>query len=581
MPDPQTPVAPPQSVTVSAPPLAQMDTQSSPTSGQIPQQDAPPPPAPTAQQANQAHASMIGHGFKALLSSMGGTTTQYQQTPDGPQPVQVKNSGGDFFRNILAGALTGAAAGGADHSGGFWGGASRGAGAENAGLQQQQQMRQKQAQQQFQNKQAADKASQESTAADTENTLRKAETQIYNLNKLKMLQDIHMGSYNDHTALVNNAKPIVSSYNASGLNPVREGVSETEHEQWIKDHPGDSSLDWQPVGVTNYVDKDNNVGYQTVWDAYDPQGKIKVAPAVIKDWTDSGLLGHRPDLAKALKPDVNGDVTLPYQGLIRLQQQSDSLKSMTKTKQDNDYSVKQQKATLEHLAAEAVSERASANASGSEAALRTYELSQQKAATAAQTNLAKKGWEGLSPTDKVALQPQVQKDINDIRDDLKDPLLKQQLTSNDPDVVKEAQARATDLHQRLDEAQRRSIFVPPSAAGSATDPRVAATVSALKGKTPEEVNAALSTAPIPESSKQAILAGLGIRPGPTEKPDDVVTAKMPDGTTQTMTREDFTAMTTNPARPEVKTAKIINAAPAAPAPDRSPQRRAESLSNLM
>lgn len=574
--DPQI-TAPPQSVSVTAPPQTPLATQSQAPPDQIPQQPAP--PAPSAQQANVAHSAMVGHGFKALLSSMGGTTTQYQQTPEGPVPVQVKNSGGDFFKHILAGAILGGAAG-AEHndgSGAGYGGAARGAAAVQANNQQQQQMRQQQAQQQFQNKLTADKDTREATAADTENTLRKAEIQMYNLNKVKALQDIHQGSFNDHTALVTAAKPIVTSYNASGLTPIREGVSETDHDQWLKDHPGDSSLDWQPVGVTNYVDKDNNVGYQTVWDAYDPKGKIKVAPALIEDWTDSGLLGHRPDLAAALKPDANGDITLPYQGLIRLQQQSDSLRAMTKSRQADDFTQKEQTATLEHLAALKAQEKAAATASGSETTLRNLQIKDATDLKTAQTNLSKNGWDKLTPADKVALQPQVQKDIDDIRRDLSDPVLKEELGSNDPTVVKAAQDRATELHQNLDEARKRNIFVPPSAAAQAAP--IAYTDPTQPGK---QFN-------IPPGQEQAFLKAhpQATKVGGSANPDEQVQVQFPDGSTTNMTRSELqqkqvdasnTDISANPAAAAYAKAKVIGPAPA---PVTNPIAHAAAVQSLM
>lgn len=142
----------------------------------------PPPPQPIQQQdQNQqapvqsspvngpspelAHSALIGHGFKSLVNSMAGSSTQYVQTPGGPQPVEVPNKPGQFFRNILAGAIMGGVAGGQgpNEAGSGWGAAARGAGAAQQGFQQQQQARQQQAQQQFQNQQSANKETRENT----------------------------------------------------------------------------------------------------------------------------------------------------------------------------------------------------------------------------------------------------------------------------------------------------------------------------------------------------------------------------------------------------------------------------------
>lgn len=448
-----------------------------------PPADGPPnaqPTPPSAQQANLAHSAMVGHGFKSLVSSMGGTTTQYQQTPDGPQPVEVKNSGNDFFKHILAGAILGAGAGAEapNNAGSGYAGAGAGISAVHANDQQQQLERQKQAQLQFQNKQAADKAAQESRAADTRDTMEKAQTQIYNYQAMKALQDIHQGDYTAHEGMVKDYAPQVATFEANGFAPVRQNVTEEDHTTWLKDHPGDyGSLIWMPVGVTNYVDKNNQIAYQTVWNAYDPKGKLEVSPDQLKDWKP--ILDKNPALAAGLKPDANGKVSLSFDAIRGVQSQANQMRSVTKQKEQDAYDTNHNTAELQHLADQSAQEKATAAASGSESALRSYQLKQSKAQDTAQTNLVKltksgKGWADLSDQDKVSLQPMVMDEIKSIRSDLSDPLLKEQLSSNDQKEIAEGQARATDLHQRLDAAQARSIFFSPTAkivvpTGSATE----------------------------------------------------------------------------------------------------------------
>lgn len=64
---------------------------------QLPQGPGPqqfqPPAQPTPQQKGLLHSAILGHGFKALM----GNTTEYQQTPNGPVPVQVPNKPGISF----------------------------------------------------------------------------------------------------------------------------------------------------------------------------------------------------------------------------------------------------------------------------------------------------------------------------------------------------------------------------------------------------------------------------------------------------------------------------------------------------
>ena len=90
------------------------------------------------QQPNVQQAPAPSGWHKALQSLMG-SSTQYQQTPNGPVPVQVPNKPGQLFRSILAGAIMGGAAGEEAHQqnpyGGFAGGLTPGA---KAGIQNQQ-----------------------------------------------------------------------------------------------------------------------------------------------------------------------------------------------------------------------------------------------------------------------------------------------------------------------------------------------------------------------------------------------------------------------------------------------------------
>ena len=456
----------------------------------------PPPAPPTAAQANLAHSALVGHGFKSLVSSMGGTTTQYQQTPDGPQPVEVKNSGSDFFKHILAGAILGAGAGAeTPGTGSGWRGAGAGINAVHANDQQAQQQRQQQAQLQFQNKQAADKAAIEANAAQTEDTMRKAQTQMFNYQALEAQQRIHQGDYTAHEGLVKDYAPQVATFEANGLTPVRQNVTEEDHVNWLKDHPGDyGSLIWAPVGVQNYVDKTGQIAYQTVWNAYDPKGKLEVSPDQLKDWKP--ILDKNPALAAGLKPDANGKVTLPYDAIRGIQSQANQMRSITKQKEQDDYTTKHNTAELQHLADQSAAEKAAAAASGSESALRSFERKQQKSAATAQANLAKANgdWTKLAPGDKVALQPIVQDEIKSLRNELSDPVLKEQLGSDDPAQKAAGQERATSLHRALDDAQSRSIFVSPTAAAPANPkgPAVAAANTILGAQPPSSVEDALS-----------------------------------------------------------------------------------------
>src|SRR5271165_606313 len=72
--------------------------------GAAPQQQAPPPsPQQQAQAAQVIHAAKTGSAWNALGRLFEGSSTQYQQGPNGPIPVQVPNKPGQLFSSILKG----------------------------------------------------------------------------------------------------------------------------------------------------------------------------------------------------------------------------------------------------------------------------------------------------------------------------------------------------------------------------------------------------------------------------------------------------------------------------------------------
>lgn len=498
---PLDPNAPP--VQTPPPGMGAPQTQSAP----MPDQIAPQPTqaAPTPAQAQIAKNLKTGLGFHALM----GTHTDYQQGPNGPVPVQQPNNAKQLFRSILSGAIlgmAGGAQGSSQDAGSGWAGAARGAGAARQGQIQDQQRQQQAAQQQFENSQKAQSQA-------TEEQLKKAQISMYNMQKLKDLQEIQGGDYTAHQRLVSDAKPVIESYQATGLTPVVENISEADHEQYLKDHPGSASLDWQPTGMTHYVDKDNRVNYQTQWSAYDPKGSVVVPSSMVNDWKDSGLLDMHPDLIPNLKKDANGQLTIPYSAMMSLNTENSRMKSDAKTKAADDFQTKKDAADLTHLAAQTAQERASAAASGNEGALRAFELKQERAGADAETALTKNDgdWTKLSPDQKVALQPMVQKSIDEARAGLSDPLLKEQLGDLEhPDIQKVAQDRATALQQQLDDAKSHSIFVPPTKTaspiaktGDATIDKAVSVVSTM-GATEAE-NAIQNSTSLTPDQKAAVL----------------------------------------------------------------------------
>jgi hypothetical protein len=504
----------------------------------------------------------IGQAFHHIAS---GTSTQYQQTPDGPVPIQVPNKPGQLFRSILAGALAGMGTAGetaeSKGAGSPWASISNGAAAAGKQSQENQQRQDQQAQQQFENQQKAQSQA-------SEEQLRKAQISMYNLEKLKTLHDIQSGDYTSHKQLVEDAKPIIQSYQETGLTPVVSNISETDHENYIKNHPGSASLDWQPSGVTSYVDSDNRVSYQTQWSAYDPKGNVVVPSSLIKDWKDSGLLDMNPNLLSNMKKNSDGQYMLPYSALTSLNVQNTRMKADSKAKADNDFQTKKNSDELTELLARTGASNAAAAASGDEAAVRSLELKQEKLGESAQTKLAasKGDWDkaNLTPEEIVAMQPQIQKDIDGYRTELNDPNLKEQLSSNDSAISGSAQQRASNLQEQLDDARKHSIFVPPSAQVQPVtfiNPQGQQVIAA----TQEQIDKATKL-----GYKKVGSAGAG-------SPDDTLTIQLPDGSTTDVSRSDYESSKANPSfqTAPIAQGKVVSVAPAKP-----PQTPSESLAGM-
>lgn len=329
-----------------APPQTQQ--QDAPQTGVVPQQTPPQnpnvsvqqtPQQPTAAQANVAHSAMLGSGFKALL----GSHTTYQQTPNGPVPVQKQNSVTDMFRNILAGAIAGGAASGSQNTtGSGWRSAAIGAGAAQNQAQQSAQQAQQQAQQQFGNSLTAQKAQQEATAAASEEQIRKANIALSNAQTLRTNQLTQGESFDTHQKMADADKNRIASYEISGLKPVTETpLSESEMADYLKNRPGSSTLDWRHAGVKTVIGPDGNPSYESTFMAYDPRGPITVAPATVKQWKEDGLFDYYPEA----KDMIDKKQTLDFNTFNRLDDMAQGYNNqkLLKEKQSQDTQLGQAK----------------------------------------------------------------------------------------------------------------------------------------------------------------------------------------------------------------------------------------------
>jgi hypothetical protein len=173
------------------------------------QQTAPPsqptsanPPTNNSPSAQDAHHSLLGRAVKAMTHAIEGNDVSYQPDPESGQVKEVVTPSrpGTFFRRLLAGALIGGAASGAQRSGNFTQGF--GSGAEAAASQQQNtdQQRYARAQQQV-------KDQQEQTRVNDEHTLHQAMVAHTNVEMSSVLHDMWAAD-EDRVAKLNQANRV-------------------------------------------------------------------------------------------------------------------------------------------------------------------------------------------------------------------------------------------------------------------------------------------------------------------------------------------------------------------------------------
>jgi len=226
-------------------------------------------------------------------------------TPNGPQPVEVPNKPGQFFRNILAGAIMGGVAGGSvsgsETAGSGWMGAAKGAGAAQQGFQQQQQQRQQEAQKQFENQQAATKENREQTLVNAQIANMQSETALR-----QHTSDIQDKEYHDKhnaasAALFENLKT------AGGVAPIDGKLPEdlTAY-QLAQAYTKDPSVRQAPAGyVRHFIDKTDSA--EVTWNGEHwthPDG----TPADMTDKTSMQVIDVPMNAMTTKKPVTGKDL---------------------------------------------------------------------------------------------------------------------------------------------------------------------------------------------------------------------------------------------------------------------------------
>lgn len=509
---------------------------------------APATPLPTAQQQNVAHSALIGHGFKSLIASMGGSTTEYQQTPDGPVPVQVKNSGGDFFRHILAGAILGAGAGAEknDGSGTGYGGAARGIQAVQANDKQQQALRAQQAQQQFQNKLVADKAQREAAGFDTEQQVRKAQIAQANAETLKTNLLTQGASYDLHQRVADADKSRIDTFTQAGVKPVFEDIPESQMNDIMKNRPGASTLDWRHTGVKTVVDVDGNPSYQYTLSAYDPQQPLPLSKGTIDQWKKDGLFKYHPEYEDIAKPGKS--LTVGQFTALDRQAQNYYGQGLAQTK--NDLETQHIQAQIDEAHAAIRSHNAQTSLAGLGIQEKQQQIAEKKTLDTAWEHLAAVGNDPDRLTDshdKIALAKAAQPAMAETLAAIKDAQANTQ-DKDAQDSLPGLWGRYTALTKLASLAGGHVEAVQPVTFVNPQGQQVIAT-------TKDQIDRATK---------------LGYTKSGSSDPEEQVQVQFPDGSTQNMSRSDLQAKkveaakadtSVNPAAAAFAKAKVVGPAP--------------------
>lgn len=505
------PAVDPSGQSVIAPPNPDIQTQSPDvnasvqTPNQPTQQMAPPQVSP-----QLAHHAAVGGAWKALGNLLEGTSTQYQQGPNGPVPVQVQNKPGQFFRNILAGAMLGAGAGAnGENAGSGWSAAGRGASAAQQGQQQAQQRGQQQAQQQWQNQLAANKEQREATAAATEEQVRKAQLAMSNMELLRNQLMLQGTSWDLHNKMAEDDKSRSSTFSNAGVKPLYDDIPEQEMETYLKNNPGSGNLKWFHTGTETVMTKDQNgnevPNYASTFTAYDPKAEVPLSAETIKQWKDDGLFKYHPEYQDILKPGKTLNVA-----------QFTSTNQIARNLANQDFAKNKDNLELDHMKAQIDEAHAAIrahNATTSEAGLNISEkkqaLADKKSTDEAWDALAKVGNDPDKLTDahqRTLIARSVQ------------PLMDETLKGIKEATAEDDKPTQADLWGKY-KAYQKLASLAPAGSEKSTDP-IQATADSLKGKNPHEIKAALDDPKnkVPEAAKAEVWKRLGVAPPDTLSP---------------------------------------------------------------
>lgn len=282
------------------------------------------PTAPTVPQVGQriqpvpveSHHSLLGRAFSSLYESMGQGPPKYHVDPETGQTVrdeQPPGKPGQFFRNILAASILGAAAGQDAHarnpSGGFAGGMAAGANAEMGELHNQDDLARKRAADDWQRAQEIKKQKMEEERQKSELDLHKAQIAEANANTARINMETQGSDFRMHQEVVTAGRANESVYREAGLQPISgtEGISESDMAAFLKRRPEAISWDWIHTGLRTTIGPDGKPQYEYTYSAYEPHGKVALTGSALAQWKKDGMEKYYPEITN-MKPGQQLDV---------------------------------------------------------------------------------------------------------------------------------------------------------------------------------------------------------------------------------------------------------------------------------
>ena len=247
---------------------------------------------------------------------------------------------GSFFRNILAGALTGAAAGAEAKMGGGVGSFAVGAGAQMKEQQRQQQ-------QEFENQMKTKQEAREQTAFETEQQVRKGTIAMNNMQTLRLNNLIQGESAERHENEAKAGRAQIQSYVEAHIDPEAKDIPVSQKTRFIKDHPGSGSWDWEHTGVKYGTDAEGNSTYEETLTAYDPKKPVPISQATYNQWKADGVFDRYPEWADQAKP---GKVIKAID-FVNLKGKAEGVRADNLTRNKEDLGIKEMQAHIDEARA--------------------------------------------------------------------------------------------------------------------------------------------------------------------------------------------------------------------------------------